>query len=228
MQAWRHVLARTWLHARCDQQLCTPGPLSAAAPRACDACLHPSPAMDACTPRPRSTKPAPAMVGCSPGLRWTAATRARDLQLNPGPRSTAALRACDGWLQPAPAIDASSACRGHAVHGLNSRQHTFLRTMIMRATTAVRACCARTEASGQYGGLNAVLRLGMQPRVLQQRQRRHAAQALGAGFAWTEQQGHAAAFTTACPGAVVQNTARRTVPRPLSLHSMHERPSQRA
>ena len=186
------------------------------------------PAMDGCTPRPRSTKPAPAMVGLCPGPRWTAATRARDLQLNPGPRSTAALRACDGWLQPAPAIDASSACRGHAVHGLNSRQHTFLRTMIMRATTAVRACCARTEASGQYGGLNAVLRLGMQPRVLQQRQRRHAAQALGAGFAWAEQQGHAAAFTTACPGAAVQNTARRTVPRPLSLHSMHERPSQRA
>ena len=161
--------------------------------------------------RDRQMHPAPAMDGCTPRLRWTDAPCA-----------------CDGRLHPAPAIDASSACRGHAAHGLNSRQHTFLRTMIMRATTAVRACCARTEASGQYGGLNAVLRLGMQPRVLQQRQRRHAAQALGAGFAWAEQQGHAAAFTAACPGAAVQNTARRTVPRPLSLHSMHERPSQRA
>ena len=58
----------------------------------------------------------------------------------------------------------STACSAHANPA--PTQLAFLRTMIVRAATAVRACCARTEASGQYGGLcSEQLRPGMQPRV---------------------------------------------------------------
>ena len=55
----------------------------------------------------------------------------------------------------------STACSAHANPA--PTQLAFLRTMIMRAATAVRACCARTEVSGQYGGLcSEQLRPGMQ------------------------------------------------------------------
>ena len=68
-----------------------------------------------------------------------------------------------GFLRRVPACQEriSTACSAHANPA--PTQLAFLRTMIVRAATAVRACCARTEVSGQYGGLcSEQLRPGMQ------------------------------------------------------------------